>query len=253
MVFPLHGTRCARRLVSIASLFDTVARVSRIVTPAQLRVIFDTSCDFIFLSMLKRDDRVVGLFPASHDVALAIPTGREMNLFPDGEGIHSEAVVSWRVAGTVLAANARRSGAQCRIGFQPVSGRTTRHPQTTVLYGTGIIPKTSSRGQKDRLEACATLRRRVIAVGSWRCRHSAVVTSPSRSIPAKRRPRSMTRTNPEIAIYAVTLGPLGNIPRYSQNPDDVCHPQIPDWAQNLAVSHFCNKRAPNRPRNPAIE
>jgi hypothetical protein len=40
---------------------------------------------------------------------------------------------------------ARRSEAQCSIGFQPVSGRLARHPQKSVVHGTGITRRRSQK------------------------------------------------------------------------------------------------------------
>jgi hypothetical protein len=46
--------------------------------------------------------------------------------------------------------------AYCSIGFQPVSGRATRHPRKSVIHGTGTrLEGVSSRGPNDRLEAYA--------------------------------------------------------------------------------------------------
>jgi hypothetical protein len=43
----------------------------------------------------------------------------------------------------------RPSGAQCSIGFQPVSGRAARHPRKSVIHGTGTIWHTiRPRGRK---------------------------------------------------------------------------------------------------------
>jgi hypothetical protein len=36
---------------------------------------------------------------------------------------------------------ARHAGKQRRIGFQPVSGRAARHPQKSVVHGTGTVWK----------------------------------------------------------------------------------------------------------------
>jgi hypothetical protein len=60
-----------------------------------------------------------------------------------------------------------RGEAQCSIGFQPVSGRLARHPQTIVIHGTGTTQQASAHvDKKNRLEAYSTMRCGVAAMGA---------------------------------------------------------------------------------------
>jgi hypothetical protein len=69
-------------LLVMALLFERLTRVSRMVAAVQLCVNFANNFDFIFSPDFKRGETVDGFIQTSHDVALAIHTGREMKLFP---------------------------------------------------------------------------------------------------------------------------------------------------------------------------
>jgi hypothetical protein len=236
----------------MALMFERLIKNSRMVAAGQLGVNFANNFDFIFLLIFERSVTVGAVVQTSHDVALAIHTGREMKLFPNGGACRreswSEGLANQFYLKSSIYFGRRFNQTIFLLWLKPqddvilpiVAGKKRcflraefQSPAPETIW-TGPSKSTlRTESHKAPRVCCLTSPRKVSKVSAvmWRG------TPRSNQFPICGIGEICGYNTVSVDRPTLSLPGDSNIPRYSKNVGDVCRPQIGNRAENLSGLH----------------